>query len=144
MNLSELIAIDPDTKGYASMTNAQIAADLINRRHTARVNVSIDSVVAKLRQTGAFSRLLLAVQNAEPAAVLLDAQLSKLAQWGIRDVDLDAVASTDVLAALQAAGTFTPAEVAEVNELGNRAESLAERHLGCSSVFPEDVQAAKV
>jgi uncharacterized protein (DUF362 family) len=142
MTLAELIAADPDGRGYASMTDAQIADDINNKRHATRKRVPIADFAQAIVDNGVMQAVVAAELDIDSAAhataKLVQAMLDNVQKYGINDIDMDKPGNDALFNAMESSGLMNETQRAELEALADVPASLADIH-GLGRVKHTDV-----
>lgn len=132
MTLAEIIAADPDGRGYASMSDAAIHADLTDPRHTQRKATSFALFNELLFDEGVTLAVVQAQQApANPAhavANLVAEMIDRAMKSGLSGINLDKAGNTALFDAMEGAGLMNSTQRIAVMALGDAPASLFDLH----------------
>lgn len=141
--LRTLIDDDPDTRGYATMSDAAVAADLNQRRHMRRRPVPIGEFSEALYSLGVFTTIAQAAEAGKLSAAGALKTIRLANELGAPRIDLDRPQTKAMLDGLVSEAVITAAQRAEIVALGNAPASLADIAGLGPTVYPEDVAHAR-
>lgn len=133
MLLSEIVTTDPDSMGYASMTDAQIEDDIKNaKRHSIRVRVSFSVFMQTLIDHGILMLILQAYLDPthlhHSTAVMIKTFLDTARENGIQSIDMDKPGNDLMFDSMQTASFMNAEQRVILEALADSPASLAEVH----------------
>ena len=128
--LNSEIETDPESVGYSTMSDAQIAASLSAATIRVRQRVPIERLQATAMETGVYSALKMAIKMPEtpPQLGVLCETALDLVSARFADIDLDNPGAAQMFAALQQYGVISTQQAAAIDSLATaRVVSRAEQ-----------------
>lgn len=145
--LATEITTDPTGRGYAGMSDAEIAASMSAATFRVRQRVPIERLQAVAMESGVYTALRVAVATPDtPAQLVALCQTTlDLANARFADVDLDNPAAIQMFGALQQYRIITPEQAAAIDALATvRTISRAEQ-IGIGAVVTvDDIERSRI
>jgi hypothetical protein len=132
MDLTQLVTTDPDSRGYAAMTDGQIDADIRDKRHTKRGLIPLELFAKALFDRGillAITQARLDSTHAAHATALLATEFMKDSREnGLLAIDMDSQAVINMMNALITAELMVQSDFDAIDALATQPASLADIH----------------
>ena len=145
--LADEIETDPTGAGYATMTDAEIAAALSAATIRIRQRVTVKRLQATAMEISVYVALRTAIATPEtpPALLALCQSALDLVNARFDDIDLDNPAAQTMFSALRIYGIITPAQAATIDALATeRIISRAEQIGIGATVTVEDIERSRI
>lgn len=130
--LNREIETDPESVGYSTMSDAEIAASLSAQAIRVRQRVPIERLQAVAMETGVYSALKMAIKAPETPpqlAVLCETALD-LVSARFPDIDLDNPVAVQMFSTLRQYGVISTQQAAEIDALATRATISRAEQIG--------------
>ena len=138
--LNREIETDPESVGYSTMSDAEIAASLSAAVIRIRQRVPIERLQAVAMETGVYSALKMAIKMPETPpqlAVLCETALD-LVSARFPDIDLDNPAAAQMFGALRQYGVISTQQATEIDALGRQRTISRAEQIGLGAVVSVD------
>jgi hypothetical protein len=130
LTLAQIVTTDPDNRGYASMTDGQIEADIRDKRHTKRAPLPLPLFTKALFDRGIVLSLTQAELNSNHAAHAVAVLALKFVENsrdnGLGEVDMDRLDVITMMNAMVTAGLMTQTDYDEIDATATQVASLAD------------------
>ncbi|NOR69805.1 MAG: hypothetical protein GQ532_08965 [Methylomarinum sp.] len=130
LTLQQIVTTDPDARGYASMTDADIETDIKEKRHSSRKLVSFVDFQQFLFDYGVILNVMTAKNDvnhaAHTTAVIVDQMMKFGAERLSAGVDLDNAGNDGLFDAMVASDLMSAAVRETMELLGDSPASLAD------------------
>ena len=145
--LNSEIETDPESVGYSTMSDAEIAASLSAAVIRIRQRVPIERLQATAMETGVYSALKMAIKMPETPpqlAVLCETALD-LVSARFADIDLDNPAAAQMFGTLRQYGVISTQQAAAIDALATRATISRAEQIGLgAAVSIEDIERSRI
>ncbi len=138
---------DPSGAGYATMTDAEIAASLSAQTIRIRQRVPIERLQAVAMETGVYSALKMAIKKPDtpPELGVLCETALDLVSARFPDIDLDNPAAAQMFGTLRQYGVISTQQAEEIDRLATRAVASRSEQIGLgAAVSVEDIERSRI
>ena len=147
VRLNSEIETDPESVGYSTMSDAEIAASLSAAVIRIRQRVPIERLQATAMETGVYAALKMAIKRPEtpPSLVGLCEMALDSVSARFHDIDLDNPAAAQMFGTLRQYGVISTQQAEDIDALATRATISRAEQIGLGAIVTvDDIERSRI